>query len=133
MTMLNMSTNENMIRTGSSACTAQASNFKINQVVRRSAVTKCSIDDDNTNDSDNENIFLSNFELIMNSNDLLNGEFGFCYIKCSRCDSRLEYYAEDSIGSLIVACSTIVHRESALAAPFILDMLIAIMRYLKQE
>ena len=64
----------------------------------------------------------------MNNSELLSGEYGLSYIKCSRCDSRLEYYNEDSLGGMIVICSTFVHRESALAAPMILDMLNAIMR-----
>lgn len=103
------------------------------QVNRKSAITKYSIDDldssvvyDPLNADDN--FYLSKYEMIMNSYELFNGEYGLTYIKCFRCDARLEFYAEDSLGGLIVACSTVVHREPSLAAPFILDMIISVMR-----
>lgn len=96
------------------------------QINRRSAVTKSSIDEEL--DSADDDQFISNLEMIMNSSDLFDGQYGLTYIKCCRCDARLEYYPEDSLGSLIVICSTIVHRELNLMAPFVLDMLTAIMR-----
>lgn len=127
--MLNMNPDTN-VKIGSSLFSSQGMHpVKLSQVGRRSAVTKCSIDDENTNESDNENIFLTNYDIIMNSSELLSGEHGLCYIKCARCDLRLEYYNEDALGSLIVCCSTIVHRESSLAAPLILDMVGATIRY----
>jgi hypothetical protein len=102
--------------------------IKVSQVNRRSAVTKCSIDEENES-GDDESFLLTNLDLIMNSNDLLDGEYGLGYIKCCRCDLRLEYYNEDSLGGLIVICSTILHRELSLVAPFVLDMITAIMRF----
>ncbi|CAF0899614.1 unnamed protein product [Brachionus calyciflorus] len=130
MPMLNMMLNDNanVYRVGSSVLSAHGIQMvKLSQVGRRSAVTKCSLDDENT-ESDSETMFMSNYDLIMNANELLTGEYGLSYIKCSRCDSRLEYYSEDSLGGLLVICSTFVHRESALSAPLILDMLNATMR-----
>jgi hypothetical protein len=107
-----------------------AINQRLSQVVRKSAITKYSMDDDANQqyDSTDENTYLSKYDLIMNSNELFNGEYGLTYIKCFRCDSRLEYYNEDSLGGLITLCTTLVHRECFLAAPFILDMLIPILR-----
>ena len=116
----------NACRIGSSVMSNQP--VKLSQVGRRSAVTKCSFDDENTNESESEHMFMSNHQLIMNSNELLNGEYGLCYIKCTRCNLRMEHYNEESLGGLIVICSTFVHIESSLAAPLILDMLNAIMR-----
>jgi len=56
------------------------------------------------------------------------GDTGLCYINCQRCSCRLEYYTEETLSGLIIICSTLIHRECILAAPFILDMLIAIAR-----
>jgi hypothetical protein len=114
------------------SCSQLTHHVRLSQVNRKSAITKYSIDDNEASaayDSNDENTYLSKYDLIMNSNDLFNGEFGLTYIKCFRCDARLEYYSEDSLGGLIVACSTIVHRECSLAAPLILDMIVSIMRY----
>jgi hypothetical protein len=106
---------------------------RLSQVNRKSAITKYSIDDIEASaagyDSSDETTYLSKYDLIMNSSELFSGEFGLAYIKCFRCDARLEYYSEDAIGGLIVACSTIVHRECSLAAPLILDMIVSIMRF----
>lgn len=56
------------------------------------------------------------------------GETGLCYINCQRCDCRLEYYNEETLSGLIIICSTLIHRECILAAPYILDIIIAIAR-----
>jgi hypothetical protein len=64
------------------------------------------------------------------SESILSGESGLCYISCQRCQCRLEYYNEESLSGLILICSTLIHRECALAAPFILDMIIAISRFI---
>lgn len=106
---------------------------KTSQASRRSAVTKCSLDDElfmMAHQSDDE--FLSNLELIMNSTEFADGQFGLTYLKCLKCDVRLECYGEDVIGSLIVVCSTVIHRELSLVSPFLIDMIIPIMRYLTQ-
>ena len=63
------------------------------------------------------------------SDIIISGESGLCYINCQRCNCRLEYYNEESLSGMIIICSTLIHRECALAAPFILDMIIAITRY----
>ena len=70
----------------------------------------------------------SNLKLIMNSNALLSGEYGLCYKRCLRCNRRLEHYSDESIGGLIVACAAVVHRECTLAAPLIIEMLIACLK-----
>jgi hypothetical protein len=70
----------------------------------------------------------SNLKLIMNSNALLSGEYGLCYKRCLRCNRRLEHYSDESIGGLIVACAAVVHRECTLAAPLILEMIIACLK-----
>lgn len=100
---------------------------KNSQVSRRSAVTKCSIDDENQS-LDDDSQYLSNLDLIMNSNEFSDGQFGLSYLKCCKCDLRLEHYSEDAIGGMIVICSTILHRELSLIAPFIIDVIISIMR-----
>lgn len=56
-------------------------------------------------------------------------ERGLGYLTCQRCFCRIETYNEDTLGGLIVACSTLVHRDCQLAAPFILDMILAITRF----
>jgi len=115
------------------SCTQLTHHVRLSQVNRKSAITKYSIDDNEASaagyDSNDETTYLSKYDLIMNSSELFSGEFGLAYIKCFRCDARLEYYSEDAIGGLIVACSTIVHRECSLAAPLILDMIVSIMRF----
>jgi len=58
----------------------------------------------------------------------INGEYGICSMKCLRCDQQIECYNEETIGSLIVVCSTIVHYECSLAAPFILDMILTVLK-----
>lgn len=110
---------------------------KNSQVSRRSAVTKSSMDEDamaaaaQLHQSDDESMqFLSNYELIMNSTEFFSGLFGLSYAKCFRCESRLEIYSEDIIGSLIVICSMAIHREVNLVAPLLIDMIIPIMRYM---
>lgn len=57
------------------------------------------------------------------------GESGLCYITCQRCNCRLEFYNEEALSGMIIICSTLIHRECTLAAPFILDMIIAITRF----
>lgn len=103
---------------------------KHSQVSRRSAVTKCSLDDDGLqHQSDDESQqFLSNFDLIMNSNEFSDGQYGLTYVKCFKCDARIEIYSEDALGGLIVICSTVIHRELSMIAPFLIDMIISIMR-----
>ena len=127
--MLGGSASENFFKQNSCTQLTQNTHARLSQVNRKSAITKFSIDDDaNAYDSTDENVYLSKYDLIMNSNDLFNGDYGLTYIKCFRCDVRLEYYTEDLLGGMIVACSTVVHRECSLAAPLILDMIISIMR-----
>lgn len=104
---------------------------KHSQVSRRSAVTKCSMDDEGLvlHGSDDESAqFLSNHELILNSSEFSDGQYGLTYVRCLKCDARLEIYSEDVLGGLIVICSTVIHREIDLVAPFLIDMIIAIMR-----
>jgi hypothetical protein len=67
--------------------------------------------------------------LIMNSNQFHTSEYGLSHLKCLRCNRRLELYNEETIGTLIVICSTFVHRECTLAAPFLIDMIMAILKY----
>jgi hypothetical protein len=68
-----------------------------------------------------------------NSTMLNSGEYGLSYMACQRCGCRLESYSEDTLGSLVVICSTLVYRESELAAPFILDMLMAAIRLAQKK
>jgi len=49
-------------------------------------------------------------------------------LACERCGVRLETYDEATLGSLVVACGTLLHRDPHLAAPFVLDMLLATAR-----
>jgi hypothetical protein len=46
------------------------------------------------------------------SHMLNSGEYGLCYITCARCQCRMEAYGEDTLGSLLVICSTLVYRCS---------------------
>lgn len=64
---------------------------------------------------------------------LNSGEYGLSYMACQRCGCRLEAYSDDTLGSLVVICSTLVYRESELAAPFILDMLMAAIRLAQKK
>ena len=43
--------------------------------------------------------------------------------RCPQCNAVLESYDEDCISNCIVALATFIHREPALAAPLLLDML----------
>lgn len=67
------------------------------------------------------------------ANMLNSGEYGLCYMACQRCGCRLEAYGEDALGTMVVICSTLVYRESELAAPFILDMLTAAIRLAQKK
>ena len=49
-------------------------------------------------------------------------------IDCPRCGKTLEIYSEDTLGHLIVICSSIIQKECALVAPFILDMILSVTR-----
>ena len=60
----------------------------------------------------------------VNSSNSTSG-MGLGYIQCQRCMCQLETYNEESMGTMILICSTLVHRDSHMAAPFILDMLMA--------
>lgn len=104
---------------------------KNSQVSRRSAVTKCSLDDDvgGLGSDDESQEFLSNFDLIMNSTEFSEGQYGLTYMNCFKCDARLEIYSEDALGGLIVICSTVLHRELSMIASFLIDMLIVILRW----
>jgi hypothetical protein len=84
--------------------------------------------DDDVNDQQFDVNEYSNLQLIMNSNVLLNGEYGLCYKRCLRCNRRLEFYGDDALASLIVACGILVHRECSLAAPLILEMIMATLK-----
>jgi hypothetical protein len=101
--------------------------IKISHISRRSAVT-CNLE------SGDYEAQLETLEkhttlyLVMNSKKLDSGEYGLSYLKCLRCNRRLELYSEDVIGGLIVICGTYVHRESAQAAPFIIDMIMVILK-----
>ena len=64
----------------------------------------------------------------INASALLNSEYGVSYMRCSKCNCYMERYAEDALASLVVICSTIIHRDCNLAAPFILDMITAIIK-----
>lgn len=64
---------------------------------------------------------------------LNSGEYGLSYMACQRCGCRLEAYSDDTLGSMVVICSTLVYRESELAAPFILDMLLAAIRLAQKK
>jgi hypothetical protein len=90
---------------------------------RRSAVTTSSFDDANE-----ENDNLDELDQALNLTDNYSGECGLSYIRCLRCNCQLEFYNEEVLSSLIVACSTIIHRECSLAAPFILEMIMSITR-----
>ena len=87
---------------------------------RRSAVALVS---DEAEENDKENQLSSSLQNLV---DYFGGECGLCHVKCQRCGCYMEIYNEDVIGTLIVICSTVVHRESTLAAPFILDMILSI-------
>ncbi len=50
--------------------------------------------------------------------------------KCEKCGYQIEYYGEETIGTLIVICSTFIHRDCTLAASDILDMLVSITKLL---
>jgi hypothetical protein len=43
--------------------------------------------------------------------------------KCDRCGQPIEYYNEECIGYCIIVCGTLVHREPAIAAPLLMDMI----------
>lgn len=93
---------------------------KMSPLGRRSAVALVS---DEGEENEKENQLSSSLQNLV---DYFGGECGLCHVKCQRCGCNLEIYNEDVIGTLIVICSTVVHRESTLAAPFILDMILSI-------
>lgn len=123
---------------GGTASALAAYMNKNSQVSRRSAVTKCSLDDEaggagaGAGSDDESQQFLSNFDLIMNAPEFADGQYGLAYVKCFKCDARLEVYSEDVLGGLIVICSTVLHRELNMIASFVIDMIIAIMRLVFQ-
>ncbi|CAF2900291.1 unnamed protein product [Rotaria sp. Silwood2] len=43
--------------------------------------------------------------------------------KCDKCGQPIEYYNEECIGYCIIVCGTLVHREPAIAAPLLMDMI----------
>ncbi|CAF1634464.1 unnamed protein product, partial [Adineta steineri] len=43
--------------------------------------------------------------------------------KCDKCGQPIEYYSEECIGHCIIVCETLVHREPAIAAPLLMDMI----------
>ncbi|UJR25060.1 hypothetical protein I4U23_006420 [Adineta vaga] len=43
--------------------------------------------------------------------------------KCDKCGQAIEYYSEECIGHCIIVCETLVHREPAIAAPLLMDMI----------
>ena len=43
--------------------------------------------------------------------------------KCDKCGQAIEYYNEECIGYCIIVCGTLVHREPAIAAPLLIDMI----------
>lgn len=43
--------------------------------------------------------------------------------KCEKCGHAIEYYNEECIGYCIIVCGTLVHREPAIAAPLLMDMI----------
>ena len=48
--------------------------------------------------------------------------------RCSECHAVLEQYDEETVGIAIVCLETFIHREPALAAPLLLDMLQVVAR-----
>ena len=48
--------------------------------------------------------------------------------RCPKCHAVLESYDEDCLSMCIVALSTFIHREPALAAPLLFDMLESVAR-----
>jgi len=50
--------------------------------------------------------------------------------RCPECHVVLESYDDDTVSLCIVCLATFIHREPALAAPLLLDMLHAVSRYL---
>jgi len=49
--------------------------------------------------------------------------------RCPSCHVVLESYDDETISLCIVCLATFIHREPALAAPLLLDMLHAVSRY----
>lgn len=43
--------------------------------------------------------------------------------KCEKCGQPIEYYSEECIGYCTIVCGTLVHREPAIAAPLLMDMI----------
>ena len=43
--------------------------------------------------------------------------------RCSECGSMLEEYSDEEIGLLIINLATFIHREPAMAAPFLPEIL----------
>jgi len=50
--------------------------------------------------------------------------------RCAACHVVLESYDDETVSLSIVCLATFIHREPALAAPLLLDMLHAVSRYL---
>lgn len=50
-------------------------------------------------------------------------------IECEVCDKYIELYSEDTLGHLVLICSTILQRECSLVAAYILDIILAVCRY----
>ncbi len=49
-------------------------------------------------------------------------------IDCERCGKQLELYSEDTLGHLVLICSSIIQRECGLVAPYILDIILGVTR-----
>jgi hypothetical protein len=50
-------------------------------------------------------------------------------IECERCGKLLELYSEETLGHLILICSSIIQRECALVAPYVLDIILSVTRH----
>ena len=50
-------------------------------------------------------------------------------IDCERCGKQLELYTEDTLGHLILICSSIIQRECGLVAPYILEIILGVTRH----
>ena len=51
--------------------------------------------------------------------------------RCTTCHAALEQYDEETLALCIVCLETFIHREPALAAPLMLEMLCAVTRFVE--
>lgn len=51
--------------------------------------------------------------------------------RCSECGVLLEEYGDEEIGIMVIALGTFIHREAAIAAPFLPEILSTVTKLVK--